>query len=94
MQSSHQVFITGPDVTCMYGLNPKTDWKAVKHFIGVSRSSLPWCCALSWRGGLCALGTLRAMMAGDYAPGKFSYAGLLKGRRTRLNSTLVDQMNQ
>ena len=58
MQSSHQVFITGPDVTCMYGLNPKTDWKAVKHFIGVSRSSLPWCCALSWRGGLCALGTL------------------------------------
>ena len=31
------------------------------------------------------------MMAGDYAPGRFSYAGLLKGRRARLNSTLVDQ---
>ena len=72
MQSSHQVFITGLDVTCMYGLNPKADWKVVKHFRGVSRPSLPRCCALSWRGGLCALGTLRAMMAGDYAPGRFS----------------------
>ena len=41
MQSSHQVFITGLDVTCMYGLNPKADWKAVKHFRGVSRPSLP-----------------------------------------------------
>ena len=51
--------------------------KKQKHLRRIDISSLPKCCALSWRGGLCALGTLRAMMAGDCAPGRFSDAGLL-----------------
>ena len=45
-------------------------WKPIKHFRRVKSSSLPWCCALSWRGGLRALVTMRAMMAGAYAPGR------------------------
>ena len=47
-----------------------------------------------WRGGLHALGTNRAMMAGAYmyAPGRLNYARLLQGRRARLNSTLVLQV--
>ena len=63
-----------------------------KHLMRIDISSLPRCCALSWRGGLCALGTTRAMMAGAYAPGRLNYAGLLQGRRARLNSTLVLQV--
>ena len=64
-------------------------WKPIKHFRRVKSSSLPWCCALSWRGGLRALVTPRAMMAGAYAPDMLNYARLLYGQRARLNSTLV-----
>ena len=65
---------------------------SVKHLRRINRSYLPWCCALTWRGGLRALGTTRAMMAGAYAPGRLNYARLLQGRRARLNSTLVLQV--
>ena len=62
-------------------INPKTAWKAVKRFRRMNRSSLPWCCALTWRGGLCALITLRALMAGAYAPSRFNHARFVLGER-------------
>ena len=53
---------------------------------------LPWCCALTWRGGLRALMTPRALTAGAYAPSRFNHARLVWGRGARLNSTLVLQV--
>lgn len=32
--------------------NPKIAQKAVEHFRRVIRSSVPWCCALTWQGSL------------------------------------------
>ena len=62
-------------------INPKTAWKAVKRFRRMNRSSLPWCCALTWRGGLRALLTLRALTAGAYASSRFNIARFVLGER-------------
>jgi len=59
----------------------------------VPSGSLPWCCALLWRGGLRALTTPGALSAGAHAPGRFNHAELVYGEKGAiLNSALALQV--